>query len=202
MVATARPAVARRWKRHRRDVQQIPLLDTSVRVEVGAVVDFEELVAAHSPALMRLAYVLAGDAHRAEDLVQTTLLAAHRRWRRLAEARDVEAYLRRMLVNAHMDWHRRRSSTELPTDSAGASLRGSAAADPAAAVADRDELRRLLTTLAPRARTVLVLRYYADLDDHAVAAAMGISPSTVRATAARALATLRASKPSDVEESR
>ncbi len=189
-------------ERHRHEVQQIALLDASVRVEVGAVVDFEELVAAHSPALLRLAYVLAGDAHRAEDLVQTTLLAAHRRWRRMADVRDVDAYLRRMLVNAHLDWHRRRSSTELPSEAAGTSPARDSATDPAKAVADRDELRRLLTTLAPRARTVLVLRYYADLDDHAVAAAMGISPSTVRATAARALATLRATKTPDVEESR
>jgi RNA polymerase sigma factor (sigma-70 family) len=51
--------------------------------------------------------------------------------------------------------------------------------------------RRLLRELGPRARTVLVLRYYSDLDDAAIAELMGISPSTVRATASRALDRLR-----------
>ena len=58
-------------------------------------------------------------------------------------------------------------------------------------VAARDETRRMLAQLAPRARTILVLRYYADLDDSAIADVLRISPSTVRATASRALAGLR-----------
>ena len=65
-------------------------------------------------------------------------------------------------------------------------------ADPADAVVERDATRAVLDGLAPRARAVLVLRYYADLDDRAIADALGISESTVRATASRALATLRA----------
>jgi DNA-directed RNA polymerase specialized sigma24 family protein len=67
------------------------------------------------------------------------------------------------------------------------------AADPAVGVVDRDEVRRALAGLAPRARTVLVLRYYTDLDDAAIADSMGLASSTVRATASRALAVLRAS---------
>jgi RNA polymerase sigma factor (sigma-70 family) len=64
-------------------------------------------------------------------------------------------------------------------------------ADPADSVAARDEVRQLLNTLAPRARTKLVLRYYADLGDAAIAEAMGISESGVRATVSRALGALR-----------
>jgi RNA polymerase sigma factor (sigma-70 family) len=59
------------------------------------------------------------------------------------------------------------------------------------ALAARDELRRALSRLAPRARAVVVLRYYADLDDAAIVEAMGVSAGTVRATASRALAVLR-----------
>ena len=68
---------------------------------------------------------------------------------------------------------------------------GALLADPGDAVAARDQMRVLLAGLAPRARMVLVLRYYADLDDAAIAEAMGVSESSVRATASRALMSLR-----------
>ena len=151
--------------------------------------EFEAYVTEQGGALLRLAYVLTGDAHRAEDLAQTALAEAYRHWRKVQAAHSPDAYLRRILVNAHLDWHRRRSSTELPTDLA--------AYEPAPIelgpdrVAARDHLRQLLNGLAPRARTVLVLRYYVDLDDRAIAEAMGVSESAVRATASRALASLR-----------
>ena len=139
---------------------------------------------------MRLAFVLSGDRQVAEDLAQTVLADAYRHWKRVRAAADPEAYVRRMLVNAHLSLRRRRWTTERPTD-----LRqeaGATVAEPADAVAARDQMRVLLTRLAPRARTVLVLRYYADLDDAAIAAAMGVGESSVRATASRALASLRA----------
>ncbi|GAA3941345.1 SigE family RNA polymerase sigma factor [Actinoplanes auranticolor] len=152
---------------------------------------FEEYVTEQGHSLLRLAYVLTGDAHRAEDLTQTALTDAYRQWRKVAAARQPDAYVRRILVNAHLNWHRRRSSTERPTDLAGWEPAGTA--DPADGVADRDQLRQVLATLAPRARTALVLRYYADLDDAGIAEAMGVTVSAVRATTSRALATLRAS---------
>lgn len=150
---------------------------------------FEDYAAEQGQSLFRLAYVLTNDAHRAEDLTQTALVDAYRHWRKVEAARNPHAYVRRLLVNAHLDWHRRRSSTERPTDTAASEP--SVVADPAEGVATRDQLRRMLATLAPRARTALVLRYYADLDDSAIADAMGVSASTVRATTSRALATLR-----------
>ncbi len=163
--------------------------------------DYEQFVTEQAPALLRLAFVLTGDAHRAEDLTQTTLLDAHRRWRRVRDARHPDAYVRRMLVHAHVDWHRRRSSGEVPTDLEF----GRTAApvpDHADAVATRAEVRALLSGLAPRARTVLVLRYLADVDDSEIADMLGITPSTVRATAAKALATLRTSAAPILEEER
>lgn len=150
---------------------------------------FEDYVAEQGQSLLRLAYVLTSDAHRAEDLTQTVLTDAYRHWRKVVAARNPDAYVRRMLVNAHLDWHRRRSSTERPTDLA--AYQPAVEADPAEGVASRDQLRQALSLLAPRARTVLVLRYYADLDDAAIAEEMNVSASSVRATTSRALATLR-----------
>lgn len=150
---------------------------------------FEEYVQDQGQALVRLGYVLTGDAYLAEDLVQTALADAYRKWRKVAAARSPDAYVRRMLVNAHVSWRRRRSSTERPAEVS----EGSAGLtpDPANGVADRSHMQQLLAQLAPRARTVLVLRYYGDLDDAAIADAMGITESGVRATASRALAALR-----------
>lgn len=151
---------------------------------------FEDYVTEQGQALFRLAYVLTGDPHRAEDLTQTALADAYRHWRKVVKAQSPDAYVRRMLVNAHLSWHRRRSSTERPTDLA--AWEPTPEQDHAEGVASRDHLRKLLATLAPRARTVLALRYYDDLDDAAIAEVMGINSSAVRATASRALASLRA----------
>lgn len=157
-------------------------------MDEGVPVEFEEYVAEQGGTLLRLAYVLTGDAHRAEDLTQTALADAYWHWRKVESARSPDAYVRRILINAHLDWHRRRSSTEMPTDLAAYEP---SAADGTDRVAARDHLRHLLHGLAPRARTVLVLRYYVDLDDQAIAEVMGVSASAVRATSSRALASLR-----------
>jgi RNA polymerase sigma-70 factor (sigma-E family) len=155
----------------------------------GAGVTFEEFLAGSGQSLLRLAFVLSGDRQFAEDLTQTALADAYRHWRRVQAVHNPEAYVRRMLVNAHLSWRRRRWTTERPTDLREAT--GPVLADPGEAIAERDQMRVLLARLAPRARTVLVLRYYADLDDAAIAQTMGVSESSVRATASRALASLR-----------
>ncbi|RBY90792.1 SigE family RNA polymerase sigma factor [Blastococcus sp. TF02A-26] len=161
---------------------------------------FEQFVAAQGQPLLRLAFVLSGDRHLAEDLAQTALADAHRHWQRVAAAQDPAAYVRRMLVNAHLSWRRRRWTTERPVERTDP---GPPVADHGQAVVDRDRMRILLAGLAPRARTVLVLRYYADLDDAAIADALGITASSVRATASRALAALRgATTPEALEETR
>jgi RNA polymerase sigma-70 factor (sigma-E family) len=152
-------------------------------------VTFEEFVGDHGRSLLRLAFVLTRDRQLAEDLAQTALAGAYRHWRRVSAASSPEAYVRRILVNEHLSWRRRRWTTERPAEFDEAS--GGVVADPGEAFAAREQFRALLAGLAPRARTVLVLRYYADLDDAAIAGAMGVSQSSVRATASRALASLR-----------
>ncbi|GIF42125.1 hypothetical protein Axi01nite_64360 [Actinoplanes xinjiangensis] len=150
---------------------------------------FEEYAYARGPSLVRLARLLTGDRHRAEDLVQDVLARAYARWNRIARAEQPDLYVRRMLLNAHHSWWRRRSSHEVTVpviaDSAGT-------ADEAAAVAERDAMWRLVQELPARQRTVIVLRYYEDLDDTAIANVMGCSTGTVRTHAARALTALRA----------
>ncbi len=154
---------------------------------------FEEYVGARGPALLRLAYVLTTDTHAAEDLVQSALADAYRHWRRVERADHPDAYVRRVLVNTHLSRLRRRSAHELPGSGRdiATDLTTTTEPDPADAVVDRDAARRTLDTLPPRARAVLVLRYYADLDDDAIADLLGIATSSVRSTASRALATLR-----------
>ncbi|MFD0743333.1 SigE family RNA polymerase sigma factor [Phytohabitans flavus] len=151
---------------------------------------FDEYVAARGQSLLRFAYVLTTDPHTAEDLVQSALADAYRHWRRVSRADHPDAYVRRMIVNKYLGWRRRRWFGEVPTDRTADAA--PVVADHAEAVAARDESRRALDSLPPRARTVLVLRYYADLDDAAIAELLGIATSSVRATASRALATLRA----------
>jgi RNA polymerase sigma-70 factor (sigma-E family) len=150
-------------------------------------VQFEEYVAARGQSLLRFAYVLTADEHAAEDLVQSALADVYRHWRKVSRADHPDAYVRRILVNTHLGWRRRKSSGERPT---GQDL-DRPVADHADAIVNRDAYRRILDGLPPRARTVLVLRYYADLDDAAIADLLGLSPSSIRATASRALATLR-----------
>jgi RNA polymerase sigma-70 factor (sigma-E family) len=160
--------------------------------------EFEEYVAERGQTLLKLAYLLTNDAHLAEDLTQTALADAYRHWRKVTAAQNPDAYVRRILVNAHLSRHRRKSASEWPRDIDGDVEAPSG--DPADAVATRDHMRRALLTLPIRARTVLVLRYYADLDDGTIATLMGVTEGGIRATASRALARLRESGIANVTE--
>jgi RNA polymerase sigma-70 factor (sigma-E family) len=149
---------------------------------------FEEYVVAGSSRLLRFAYVLCGDRHLAEDLVQDVLARAHRHWRRV-EGQNPDAYLRTAVVRAHLSWRRRRVSTErllaeMPEPS-------TASPDFVQEMASRDEMWRLLARLPRVQRAVLVLRFYVDLDDKHIAEVLGCAPATVRVHASRALGSLR-----------
>jgi RNA polymerase sigma-70 factor (sigma-E family) len=155
---------------------------------VGVAVDFDAFVAARGPALLRLAYVLTGDNHRAEDLLQTALAKAYRRWDVVGQADNPEGYVRRVLVNAHTSWWRARRNRELPT---GESL-DVATPDVGEAVTVREALWAELRALPLRQRTAVVLRYYEGLDDAEISAYLDCAPATVRSLVSRGLATLRA----------
>lgn len=156
--------------------------------------DFEDYVHARGQSLVRFAYVLCGDPHMAEDLVQSALAKAYRRWRRVAAADHPDAYMQRIVVNTYLSARRRRWTNEVPASDpllAGAGLVAPDVADDALA---HDQFLQLVQGLSPRAKTVLVLRYYVDLDDVAIADQLGMSLGTVRSTASRALAVLRQSE--------
>jgi len=160
---------------------------------VGSEADhcFEEFVRGRSTHLFRLALVLTGwDEAAAQDLLQIALERAYRRrWLLFRHGGSAEPYVRRVLVNAAIDWRRvLRRRGELPLDPAASIPAGG---DQVGQVADRDLLLRALAGLPPGQRAVLVLRYWEDLPDVQIAAALDCSPATVRSQAARGLARLR-----------
>ncbi len=152
--------------------------------------DFDQFVSLRTEGLLRLAYLLCGDAHTAEDLVQEALLRCHRRWEKVARIASPEAYARRVVINQHLSWRRRLSSTELVIQPDHLPQRQSAT-DVQETFADRDLTWRAIQQLPARQRTVLVLRYYEDLPDADIADLLGSPVGTVRSLAARAIARLR-----------
>jgi RNA polymerase sigma-70 factor (sigma-E family) len=160
---------------------------------------FEDRVATSGAALLRLAVMLAGEPHLAEDLVQSTLVRAFRKWRQVAAAAHPEAYLKAMVVNEFLSWRRRRASQELPAAVVGDGPTGE---DVGGAQAARAVCWELLGDLPRQQRAVLVLRYYEDLPDEEIARVLGCGTSTVRSNAARALARLRQVVPAMDEEAR
>ncbi|MFF9645154.1 SigE family RNA polymerase sigma factor [Kitasatospora aureofaciens] len=135
--------------------------------------------------LLRTAYLLAGDRHGAEDLVQQALERAYVHWTKVRAADDPNAYVRRILVNEHARRFRRRPAEYLVE--AFPDRPAPAGPDPDA----RAVLLAALAALPPRQREAVVLRYWEDLSESQTAAAMGCSVGTVKSQAARGLAKLR-----------
>jgi RNA polymerase sigma-70 factor (sigma-E family) len=152
---------------------------------------FEQFVDGSSSWMLTLAMLLTGHNRAdAEDLLQTVLERAYRRWRRICRTGDPAPYVRQMLANAAVDrWRllRRRPEQPLGSDDSAAS----AGRDESAALADHDLLWRALAALPPGQRAVLVLRYYEDLTEAQTAAVLGCSVGSVKTQASRALAKLR-----------
>ena len=153
--------------------------------------DFTEFVAARSRQLTRLAYVLTGDQHAAEDLLQNALVKAAAHWGRIHTA--PEAYVRRIMYREQASWLRRRARRR---ETAMAQVPEPATGDDAADVEARLALRDALLALPPRRRAVLVLRYLEDLPESQVAEILGCSVGTVRSQNHRAVAQLRLALPS------
>ncbi|MFB7911848.1 SigE family RNA polymerase sigma factor [Kitasatospora sp. NPDC059146] len=137
--------------------------------------------------LLRTAYLLAGDRHGAEDLVQQALERAYVHWNKVRAADDPNAYVRRILINEHARRYRRRPVEYLVE--AFPDRPAPAGPDPD----DRAVLLGALAALPPRQREAVVLRYWEDLSESQTAAAMNCSVGTVKSQAARGLAKLRES---------
>jgi RNA polymerase sigma-70 factor (sigma-E family) len=149
--------------------------------------EFEEYVAAAWPRLLRSAWVLTGDWHRAEDLVQTVLARVYGRWSRIHDDAQ-DAYLRSMMVTTYLSWWRRKWRGELAFEVLPERL----TVDQYAGSDLRMALAEVLAGLPRQQRAVLMLRFHADMTETDTAAVMGISVGTVKSYTARALVALRA----------
>lgn len=148
--------------------------------------DFSEFVSHSRSRLLAMAYLLCGDRSAAEDLVQTALAKLYVAWPRVRRAGAEHAYVRKILVNASIDGHRRswqheRAVADVPEQAARPDF------DPA----ERDELIQALNTLPPRQRRTVVLRYWLDLPIEEVADDLGVTIGTVKSQCAKGLAKLR-----------
>ncbi len=149
--------------------------------------EFAAYMAARQPSLLRTAYLLSGDPHTAEDLVQTALAKLYLSWDKVRDQQMIDGYVRRILVNEHNSlwrraWKRREHASEtLPEQGY------THAPDDGLQAA----LWNFVQTLPRKQRAVVVLRYYEDMSEAEIARVLGISPGTVKSQASRALATLR-----------
>jgi RNA polymerase sigma-70 factor (sigma-E family) len=151
-------------------------------------IDFDDYVAARQRRLLQVAWLLTGDWPAAEDLVQITLLKVWRSWRRAVAVENLDAYVRRTLINSFISSRRRRWRHE----TAVAHVPDVAEENDAIrAVLDGVWLARALSRLPRRQRAVLVLRFLEDQSEADVAEALGCSRGTVKSQTAKALANLR-----------
>ncbi len=151
--------------------------------------DFSEYFAARVQRFRRLAFAMCGDWHGAEDLVQAMFVQLYRRWR-WVRPDTVDAYARRILLNAFLKGQRRRGrelTTSEPPDRA---------APPGYDSHDRIDLERALGGLTPRQRAMVVLRFLEDLSISEVAALLDVAEGTVKSQTARGVGALRAALPS------
>jgi len=163
---------------------------SGVAVSAGAAQEtagFDAFVASRGNALWRSAWLLTGDAHLAEDLVQTARGKSFPAFERVSRDGSFGAYVRRVLFTTYAAWWRRRWNGERPTEV----LPETAAEDPGSD--GRQDLARALAGLPKGQRAVVVLRYVEDLTEAQTADLLGISVGTVKSQTARALAALRAS---------
>lgn len=153
--------------------------------------EFAAYMSARQASLLRTAYLISGDRHTAEDLVQTALAKLYLTWDKVTQRDSIDGYVRRIIVNEHNSlwrrpWKRREHSTDqLPESTTpGSSTSGTSGTDA--------DLWAFVQSLPRKQRAVLVLRYYEELSEAETAEALGISVGTVKSQASRALAALRA----------
>jgi RNA polymerase sigma-70 factor (sigma-E family) len=148
--------------------------------------EFSEYFAAQAHALRSTAYLLCGDWHRAEDIIQAAFLKLYMVWPRLSRRDALDGYAKRVVVRTFLHenrrlWRQREHVTdELPE-------RELLGAD----VAQQLVIRAALAGVPPKQRAVLVLRFFDDLSVEETAAALGCSIGTVKSQSARGLAALR-----------
>jgi RNA polymerase sigma-70 factor (sigma-E family) len=157
--------------------------------------DFSAYLEARQARLLRTAYLLTGDRHQAEDLLQTSLAKLYLAWDKVRDRGSVDAYVRRIMINENNSWWRRAwRRREVAHDRVPDRTPVHDAYDEGVAAAVWD----VVQTLPPRARAVVVLRYYEQLTEAETADVLGVSVGTVKSQTSRALAALRERTPADL----
>jgi RNA polymerase sigma-70 factor (sigma-E family) len=161
--------------------------------------EFTDYLHARQPSLLRTAYLLTGDRHTAEDILQTSLAKLYLAWDKVRDRDSVDAYVRRIMVNENNSlwrrgWKKREHALEVlpegsPHHDEYDDGRGAALWD-------------VVRTLPPKARAVVVLRYYEQLSEAETADVLGISVGTVKSQCSRAIAALRERVPADLHPGR
>lgn len=154
--------------------------------------EFTEYLAARQAALLRTAYLVCGDRDQAEDVLQTALAKLYLSWDKVRDRGAIDAYVRRIVVNEttsawRRPWHRRERATDRLPETA---VHHDQYDDGGSAA-----LWDVVRSLPPRARAVVVLRYYEQLSEAETAQTLGISVGTVKSQSNRALRMLRERTP-------
>ena len=188
-------------------MQLHPRAERRARPDTGAMTSktaardaaFTDYLHARQPSLLRTAYLLTGDRHQAEDVLQTSLAKLYLAWDKVDDRNSVDAYVRRIMVNENNSlwrrgWKKREYATEVLPEGA-------------PHVDEYDEGRSaalwdVVRTLPPKARAVVVLRYYEQLSEAETADVLGISAGTVKSQCSRAIAALRERVPADLHPGR
>jgi RNA polymerase sigma-70 factor (sigma-E family) len=154
------------------------------RVDVEA--EYREFAEARATQRFRIAYLMCGDWHEAEDLVQSTLAKLFVAWSRVREVESADAYARRTLLNTFLAQRRLKRSSEMPVAHV-----MEATSAPGVDADLRMTLIAALRRLPSRSRAVVVLRYVEDHSIESVAELLGATPSAVKSLNTRGLAQLR-----------
>lgn len=153
--------------------------------------DYVAFVQARQGSLLRSAYLICGDHHLAEDLVQEALVKLASRWERLRDEAP-EAYVRTILYrDAISRWRKVRREDLVDQQDPLGPLAQRSVEDETEQVLTAARIQAALALLPPRQRAVVVLRYFEDLTEAQIAATLGIAPGTVKSQASDAMRTLR-----------
>jgi RNA polymerase sigma factor (sigma-70 family) len=166
------------------DVVRLPVAETRPR-------DFSAFFAEEHGGLLRLLYFVTGNRADAAELMQDAFLRLWERWDGIDRIDDPRAYLFRVALNGF------RMRTRAARRAARRLVAPTSSPDPFDEVDLREDVRKMLLSLAPRQRAALVLLDLYGYGSEAAARIMGIRPSTVRALASQGRAVLRKDAPHD-----
>jgi RNA polymerase sigma-70 factor (sigma-E family) len=149
--------------------------------------EFDAFMTASWSSLYRVAVLMTGDTHLAEDMLQNAMGKVYKSWHRVSRVEHPRSYARAILANEVSTWWRRQSSAEIPVERW---KETTSTPGPDDQVVEADRMWQALSTLPARQRAVVVLRYYEDLSGADIASVLGISEGTVKSHTHRALRAL------------